>query len=180
LCFGFFYTPVVFLRGVLVAENLPRAHVRRLWFEYLLCVGFWALLLITVHLAGWRRPFLIGYLIPAFLAGNLQSLRKFTEHMGLLGSTILTTTRSVVDRSVVGRVLSESMMHIDYHGAHHQYAKIPHHRLPEAMGYVYGQGEEEVPVFPTYASAMWDMFKTLCNPRVGKQWVDYERSASGG
>jgi len=115
--------------------------------------------------------FLIGYMAPSIIAGNLQSLRKFTEHLGLLGDTILTTTRTVVDEKIVGRLMSESMLHIDYHGTHHRYAKLPYYNLPAATEFVYEGNTARVPIFPNYLSAMLDMARSLSNPRVGAQWL---------
>jgi hypothetical protein len=108
---------------------------------------------------------------PSIIAGNLQSLRKFTEHLGLLGDTILTTTRTVVDEKIVGRLMSESMLHIDYHGTHHRYAKLPYYNLPAATEFVYEGSSARVPIFPNYVSAMLDMARSLSNPRVGAQWL---------
>ena len=126
---------------------------------------------------GWWSEFAVAYLAPAIIAGNLQSLRKFTEHMGLLGSTILESTRTVVDPSLVGSALSESMLHVDYHGTHHRYAKVPYYNLPEATPFVYGTQSGDPRLFPNYASAMFDMVRSLSNPRFGRQWVADEPSA---
>jgi fatty acid desaturase len=174
LLFGYFYTPVIFLRGVLVAKGMPRAKARRLVHEYALCVGLWAAVAIAVIDFGVMEEFVVGYLIPALLAGNLQSLRKFTEHMGLLGHDVASTTRTVIDTSLPGRLLSASMLHIDLHGPHHRHAKIPHHRLPEATPITC---EEEMRdpasanVFASYFSAIWAMVRTLADPRIGVQWL---------
>lgn len=171
LCFGLLYTPIVFLHGVLAAKSIPRNQLRRIKWEYALCVAFWGVILTTIHLMGWWTMFLVGYVGPAAVAGNLQSLRKFTEHVGLFGNTILTVTRTVVDKSSVGSLLSESMLHIDYHGVHHRYAKIPYYNLPTATDYCFAEDVPKLPVFPSYLAAMWDMVKSLGNPRIGAQWL---------
>jgi fatty acid desaturase len=174
LLFGFFYTPVIFLRGVLVARQMPRAKARRLVHEYAFCAALWTAVVIAVIHFGVMTEFVIGYLIPALLAGNLQSLRKFTEHMGLLGHDVASTTRTVIDASLPGRLLSASMLHIDLHGPHHRHAKIPHHHLPEATPITY---EEELRdpasanVFASYFAAISAMVRTLADPRVGAQWL---------
>jgi fatty acid desaturase len=181
LVFGFFYTPVVFLRGVLVAERMPRSTARRLVVEYALCVVTWAAILGTVSQFGVWEYFLVGYFVPSLIAGNLQSLRKFTEHMGLLGHDVPSTTRTVIDPTLAGRLLSASMLHIDLHGPHHRYSKIPHHNLTEATPVVYEQElcqPEGANVFRSYAGAIWDMVKSLGNPRVGAQWLG-ERKPAG-
>jgi len=175
LFLGFFYTPILFLRGVLVAEQMPSSLRKRLLVEYGLAVLLWTTIVGTVaafELGSW---FLIGYLVPVFLAGNLQSVRKFTEHMGLLGSTTDTNTRSVIDKTLLGRFLSVTILHIDYHGPHHQYAKIPHYNLPAAaklLGTAQRCQIENEHVYRHYPHAIWDMLKTLANPRVGPQWLE--------
>jgi fatty acid desaturase len=175
LALGFIATPVLFLRGVLVAETMPRATKRRLVGEYALVVVTWAAVLGGVAWFGLWEPFLVGYLVPTWLAGNLQSWRKFTEHMGLLGHDVPTTTRTVVDETPVGRLLSATMLHIDYHGPHHEYAKIPHFNLPAATPVVFAEELKDpagANVFRSYPAAVWDMVKTLGDPRVGSQWVN--------
>lgn len=173
LLLGFFYTPIVFLRGVLVA-NLPRHTARRLFAEYALSAGFWTVTLVAIAYFGVWPYFLLGYLVPSMISGNLQSLRKFTEHMGLLGHDVPSTTRTVIDESLPGRVLSATMLHIDYHGPHHEYSKIPHFNLPEATPVVYEQELKEpaaANVFRSYPAAVWDMVRTLGDPKVGAQWI---------
>lgn len=171
LVFGFFYTPIVFLHGVLAARRIPKQQMRRIIWEYVLCVATWANVLYIIHINGWWEGFFIGYFVQALIAGNLQSIRKFTEHVGLLGDTILTTTRTVVDKQLIGNALSASMLRIDYHGTHHRYAKVPYYNLPVATPYVYDGSTAHEPIFPTYWHAMWDMFISLGNPRVGAQWT---------
>lgn len=176
LVFGFFYTPIVFLHGVLVAKKIPKPQVRRLIFEYANCVVTWGVILYVIYRNDWWEIFVVGYLVQAIIAGNLQSIRKFTEHVGLLGDSILTTTRTVVDKSLYGEGMSRSMLRIDYHGTHHRYAKVPYYHLPAATPWVYDGKVECVPIFPTYIAAMWDMFRTLGNPRVGSQWLKAEKA----
>jgi fatty acid desaturase len=174
LLFGYFYTPAIFLRGVLVAERLPRATARRLAVEYALCISFWIVLLTATISFGVTEEFIICYLIPAMLSGNLQSLRKFTEHVGLMGHDVPSTTRTVIDTSLAGRLLSASMLHIDLHGPHHLHAKIPHFRLPEATPLAYEEelcDPESANVYPSYFAAIRAMARTLPNPRVGVQWL---------
>jgi fatty acid desaturase len=174
LLLGFFVTPALFLRGVWMAERLPRPVARRLVAEYALCVVAWGLGLSAIGYFGVWGEFVVGYLAPSLIAGNLQSLRKFTEHLGLLGQDVPSTTRTVLDPSVAGRLLSASLLHIDLHGVHHRRAKIPHFRLPEAVPVVY-EHELSNPaganLFRSYPAAIWAMLKTLGDPRVGTQWL---------
>lgn len=171
LLLGFFYTPFLFLRGVLAGDRIPRHQTIRIMWEYGLCAVMLVSVLGMVAYFGWWEQYTVAYLVPAVIAGNLQSLRKFTEHLGLLGDSILTLTRTVVDPSQPGKLLSDTMMHIDYHGTHHRYARLPYYNLPPATPYVYDGSNRTVPIFPTYLSAMLDMARSLGNPRVGSQWL---------
>jgi fatty acid desaturase len=178
LLVGFFYTPVIFLRGVLVErDRLPRNVTRRLASEYLACLALWGLVLAAVSASGVWEVFLVGYLVPSLLSGNLQSLRKFVEHMGLFGTDVPTTTRTVVPVTTTGRILSYTMLHIDHHGPHHLHPKIPQDRLPEALPLVYADelhDPAKANVFPSYAAAIADMVRSLADPRVGAQWLKTE------
>ena len=50
-----------------------------------------------------RTWLLVLYAIPAIVAGDMHSLRKYIEHMGLTGSTVLGLTRTVVPSGRPGR-----------------------------------------------------------------------------
>ncbi|MBL9124215.1 MAG: fatty acid desaturase [Planctomycetaceae bacterium] len=171
LTIGYFYTPVIFLRGVLVGENLPPRERRRIWIEYAAIAATWCVVLPVVAWHGWWTELAVLYLVPSILSGNLQSLRKFTEHLGLLGSSILETTRTVVDPSLIGTTFSEAMLHIDHHATHHRWAKMPHYNLPLATPAVYEGQPRHLPLFSSYAAAMLDMARSLGNPRIGRQWL---------
>jgi len=181
LCCGLFYTPFTFLRAVLIAERLPQSTRLRLTVEYVLIAMLWGVILATVAFLHAWEAFLVGVLIPFWIAGNLHSLRKFVEHMGLLGDDVASGTRTVVDSTRLGKIVSHSMLHIDFHGPHHSYAKIPFFRLPEATALLYSASEpnrETENFYPSYAAALWDMLKTIPNPRVGMQWAKSD-AASG-
>lgn len=171
LTVGFYYSPFIFLRGVLVGGNIPRRERVRMLVEYAAIVAAWGCLLTLVAWRGWWTELTVAYLVPATLAGNMQSLRKFTEHLGLMGDSILTVTRTVVDPSLVGEAVSESMLHVDHHGTHHRYAKVPYYNLPSATSLVYDDQTAALPIFSSYASAMLDMAGSLGNPRIGRQWI---------
>jgi fatty acid desaturase len=170
---AFVYGPVLYLRAVVVGQRrISRAEGKRMLGGYALCVATWGATLGAVHALGWWQPFVVGYLVPLFLAANLQALRKYVEHVGLFGDTILTATRTVAATGLVGHTFSGSLFHILHHGTHHRYAKVPCYNLPAATPYVYGQGEPTVPVYSSYLHATLDMLRTLGNPRVGRQWLE--------
>jgi fatty acid desaturase len=114
---------------------------------------------------------LVMYLLPAGLAGFMQSLRKYVEHMGLTGATVLSSTRSVVNPGLMGRFLDFTLSHEPFHGVHHKFARLPHAFLPEfTEDLMPGNPTEHAP-FPTYGHALWDMLPTLLDPKIGSQWL---------
>jgi len=115
------------------------------------------------------------YLIPALLAGFMQSLRKYVEHMGLMGSTILESTRSVVATGPVGRLLAFTMFNEPFHGVHHKYARLPQKVLPEFTELLEPITQKEVAPYPSYFQALCDMVHSLGNPRMGAQWKKAEK-----
>jgi fatty acid desaturase len=96
----------------------------------------------------------------------------------MLGDDVPTLTRTVVASGWLGHLLSESMLHIDVHGIHHRYAKIPHFRLPEAVRHVYDSREQATAIQTSYGQALLEMLGTLGNPRVGKQWLPHAKASS--
>ena len=80
----------------------------------------WALILTAAALLHLWSYFLCLYFIPAFIAGNLQSWRKYIEHVGMTGATVNSATRSIVADDPVGRFVSFTLLHEPFHGVHHQ------------------------------------------------------------
>ena len=172
LFLGLFFTPFLFLRAFLRRNSSiqNRAVRRRIWIELaitatwsgasLAAVAWWSLWYYCVML----------YLIPALLAGFMQSLRKYIEHMGLTGSTILASTRSVVATGVLGRFLAFTMFNEPYHGVHHMYAGLPQLALPDFTGLLEPTAPDDVAPYSSYYRALCDMVGSLGNPRIGAQW----------
>jgi fatty acid desaturase len=174
LTLGITYTPILCLRTFLRAGSPVRsvAERRRVSYEYLLMVAIWTAIVSCVawfHV--WRHLFVL-YVVPGIFAGNMHSLRKYSEHMGMLGSSVLGKTRSVVASGPLGRLVSFSLFNITYHGVHHRYAKIPQARLPEFTALLEPTCDDEVPAYTSYRSALMDMLRSLSDPRVGSQWVE--------
>ena len=173
LFLGVIYTPLTFLRAVIVHGGFSSKHGRRIALEYALMIAVWAVVLTLIALNNAWIGFAVGYLVPAAIAGFFQTLRKFIEHMGLFGNTPLTLTRSVIGKGAISRLLSLTMLHEDNHGAHHVFPKVPHQQLPEAIHHMYESPlyEPRQPIYSSYLHAMVDMLPHLLNPRVGSQWL---------
>jgi fatty acid desaturase len=169
---GLVYTSALFLRAFLrpgtVIRN--RATRRRIWIEMAGIVAVWT---VVVTAAAWWNLWLyllVMYLVPAWLAANMQSLRKYIEHLGMTGSTALGLTRSVYPPSLLGRLVSVSMFHEPFHGIHHRFPQLPHEALPQLPGLVLPDSAGEKAPFASYRAALWDMLPSLSDPRIGPQW----------
>lgn len=134
-------------------------------------VCFWTVVLaFTAWFHAWNY-LLIGYGMPALLAGNMHSLRKYIEHMGLTGSKVRTLTRSVVSDSLLGRLFAFSMFNIQFHGIHHHFGSMPQASLPRFAVLLFPVAEERG-TYRNYAAALLEMIPTLADPRVGSQWLE--------
>ena len=176
LTLGVLYTPMLCFRTFFRA-NSPvhgRAARRRVWLELAIMVVVWSgIVALTAWFGVWKY-LLWTFVIPGVLAGDMHSLRKYIEHMGLTGSTILSSTRSIVAHGFVGRLFAFSLFNINYHGIHHRYAKIPQARLPEFTAMLEPTEQGEVPPYSNYQTAFWEMIRSLADPRVGAQWLRRE------
>jgi fatty acid desaturase len=167
------WSPFLFLRAFLRRDTAIRDHrVRRLvWLELCGMVLFWSLITwFAVSLDG-LAVLVVGYLVPAYLAGNVQSLRKYVEHVGLTGARGIALTRSVRDPSALGRFLSRLLFNEPFHDVHHLYPKVPQEALP-AVAAAEGPLPSDLRVFPTYTAAFIDLLRTLGDPKFGKAWAE--------
>lgn len=180
LFFGLFHTPAVFLRTFLRKGSPIRSKKvrRRIWREFIGMAIFWTIIVSFVAWQGAWKYFLWMYFIPGFIAGNLQSWRKYIEHVGLTGSTIRSATRSIVADSWSGKLVSFTLLHEPFHGVHHQRAGIPHAELPLHRKDLLPENDEELAPFPSYTHAMWHLIQCLRDPRVGAQWHRQPRAAA--
>ena len=172
LTVGLLYTPFIFLRSFLRAGSPIRSKKvrRRVWAELALIVLVWTCILVAVARFNAWLYFVGMYLVPAYLAANLQSWRKYIEHVGLTGGTVKSSTRSIVSEGWPGRLLAFTLLHEPYHGVHHQRAGLPHAELPQYTAALVPTTPEETCPYPSYRSALLDLMHSLADPRVGAQW----------
>ena len=172
LNFGLFYGPFVFFRAFFSSPSPVRSRRvrRRVWAELALMVVIWSLILGTVAAFGLWKYFIAMYLVPALLAANLQSWRKYIEHVGLTSDTVNGSTRSIVAKSWLGRLLAFSLLHEPFHGVHHQKAGLPHSVLPQYAEKLEPKNPGERRPYPSYRNALLDLIRSLADPRVGPQW----------
>lgn len=170
LAAGWIFTPMLYsIRTAQAWPSLARTLQGRLFLEWLFLLGLWTVLLVVIEITGTWTWFLIGHLVPTWIAGTVQTIRKFTEHVGMFGDTILDMTRTVVYTHPISQAASRSQLHVEHHGTHHRWPGIPYHRLPEATAIIYGDSQPG-PTYSSHWAAIRDMLPHLLNPRVGPQW----------
>jgi fatty acid desaturase len=177
LTVGLIYSPILFLRIFFRKNSSIRSPKvrRRIWAELALGAVFWTTVLAAVAFWGVWKYWFWMYLVPAVIAANLQSWRKYVEHVGLIGNTANSSTRSIVPRSWLGRVFAYTLLHEPYHGVHHQHAGLPHTALPQFASMLAPKNPGERVPFMSYRHALPDLIRSLANPRVGAQWCNSPR-----
>jgi fatty acid desaturase len=177
LALGLFFTPFLFLRSFLrngTPVRKPEVR-RRVWLEFAFMAAYWiASVSGVIYFDVWRL-YLAGFLAPAILAGNFQSLRKYIEHMGMTGATVLGNTRSIIPSTSAGKAFAFSVFNIHYHGVHHKYAQMHAAAMPEFAEELEPQRDDEPAPFANYWQALCHMAAGLANPRVGSQWLKAEK-----
>lgn len=180
---GIIFTPLLFLRAFLRKGTVVKdaATRRRVWAELTLIAVVWAAVISDTAASGHWLNFMTGTLIPAILAGNVQSWRKYVEHVGLTANDQAGGTRSIDAPGPVGRLLSDLMLHEPYHGVHHRYAALPHAALPahrDVLPVADPDHPEQPLLFPSYLAATADMLRCLPDPKVGGQWLKSETASA--
>ncbi len=172
LMFGTLWTPGVFLRAFLRPGSLIRepAVRRRIWLELALIIATWSTVLTMVAVMGWWKCFLIGFALPSWLAGNMQAVRKYIEHLGLTANDPIGLTRSIVAPGPLGKLMSFTLLHEPYHGVHHRYGGLRHSTLPRFADVLPERDDKQRLLFPSYRRACLDMVKSLRDPKIGGQW----------
>lgn len=169
---GLFFTPFLFARMFFRRNSFIRNRKvrRRVWKEFALIAVFWTLVIFAVAWFDLWTWFWWLYLLPGLLAGNMQSWRKYIEHIGLSGHTAKSATRTIISDTWSGRILSLTLLHEPFHAVHHIRAGLPHYELPLHAASLVPTVEGEVTPFPNYWSAIKHLLNNLSDPRVGSHW----------
>lgn len=177
LTLGMFFTPFLFMRTFLRKGSPIRSKKvrKRIWKEFALMAVVWPIILTAIAWFDLWKYFLWMYFIPTFIAGNLQSWRKYIEHVGLTGSTVNSGTRNIVAKGWGGRLMAFSLLHEPYHGLHHLHVGLPHAELPRLAPELEPTHPDEIHPFPSYRHAVLHLLRSLADPRVGSQWNDRAR-----
>lgn len=172
LTLALFYTPFLFIRTFLRKNSPIRAKKvrRRIWMEFALMIAVWTTLLSLVAFFGVWKYFLWMFLVPGFVAANLQSVRKYIEHVGMTGDTPNSATRSIVAPTWMGKLVAFTLLHEPFHGVHHENPGLPHAELPLHVAGLAPKEPNDVPPFPSYRHAFLHLLRSLADPKVGPQW----------
>jgi len=172
LNFGLFYTPYLFWRLFFSSSSpvkSPKVR-KRIWMELILGLLIWAIAIGVTAAYGLWAFLLLNYFVPAYIAGNLQSWRKFIEHVGLSGHSARSATRSIIADTWAGKLVSLTLLHEPLHGIHHIKSSLPHSDLPAHVSWLEASEEGDTEPFPNYWAAFQDLLRCLPDPRVGRQW----------
>ena len=178
---GLIFSPLIFLRAFLRPNSQirnPRVR-RRIWAELALSAAVWTGVLWAVNRGEAWKYFAWMYLAPAFLAANLQSWRKYVEHVGMTGTTVNSMTRSIVAQTWMGRFVALTLLHEPFHGVHHQRAGLSHAELPQRVSDLLPKAPGERAPYLSYRDALGDLLRSLANPRAGAQWNAAAKNAAG-
>lgn len=159
----YIYGRIFYAKGTPLKDAALRGRIAR---EYMLMAAFWGSVIGLVAWNGWWGEFVLVYLVPAWLTGVFQTLRKFTEHLGLPASNAMAGARTVVAEGVVGQFAGWTSFHISQHGLHHKYPQMPHGNLRKAFHKLEADAHAG-PVFPHYWAAVRDMLPHLLRPGIG-------------
>jgi fatty acid desaturase len=177
LTMGIFFTPFLFVRTFLRDGSPIRNKKlrRRVWSEYIATVVVWIVVLSLVGYFHLWTYFLWLHVAPAWLAANMQSVRKYVEHVGLTGGTVNSSTRSIVTEGWMAAFLNFTLLHEPYHGVHHWRSGLPHPQLPRHRAALEPTVPEERPPFRSFGAAVYDTLINLADPKVGAQWLGVTR-----
>jgi|SRR5579872_2690206 len=171
LLLGFMTAPYVYGRIYFSAKSPIVSPELRIAIrnEYLLSAAFWG---IIVGLVAWFNVwhgFLTIWVLPHWVAGVLQTGRKFTEHLGMKSFDPLLGTRTVIGETAWTRFCTKANFDIFIHGPHHRHPRMPHAELASKMhDYIQKSPETHYPVYATYTRAATAMLPALLtNPGVG-------------
>ena len=148
---------------------ITEASRRIIRLEYIAAIAAWLTTAAVVTWTGSWIGFLEVWLIPLTLAGFLQTLRKFTEHLGMSSFDPLLGTRTVRGHNWLTKLTSFLNFDIFVHGPHHRHPRVAHTSLGELMDdYIEANPDRELPVYSTYLAASLAMLPWLIrNPGVG-------------
>jgi len=176
-------SPIIYGRLFWTGDKSLKDDVRKAIRREYIAMGIsWAVIVIAIALAmhnGWFdwREFNPVWLLPLVISYMFNTIRKFTEHLGMPSIDPVEGTRTVMGDNFVTRLCSYFNWDISIHGPHHRYPRAKHYELePKLRQLEAAAGDTRLPVFSTYSAAIWHMLPNLWhNPAVGQTARQGER-----
>ncbi|AMV16920.1 fatty acid desaturase family protein [Planctomyces sp. SH-PL14] len=167
---GLATSPLVYGRIYWSRQSPLSPEVRRqITFEYLASLVFWGAVIAGVAYYGQWWNFTLAVMLPWWMAGVMQTMRKFTEHLGMSSFDPLEGTRTVHGGNVITRVCSYLNSDIFVHGPHHRSPMVTADELDTFATELRTQQERKLPFYRTYFAATWAMLPhLLLNPGCGE------------
>ena len=162
----FIYGRIFFHRNSPITDLRIRRTIRR---EYLLAAAVWSIFLTLIYVTNAWHVHSKGTVGPMWLAGFLQTGRKFTEHLGMSSLDPMLGTRTVLPSRWLLRLSSFFNFEIFVHGLHHRHPRAAYDTLKSRMQHYIGSNPNtSFPVYENYLSATRDMLPHLIhNPGCG-------------
>lgn len=142
---------------------------RTIAWEYVGIVAVWAAIWGFTTWAGLWHDHARNVLLPMYLAAFAQTIRKFTEHLGMASFDPLLGTRTVLPRKWLLRLSSFLNFDIFIHGPHHRHPRLVHTGLEEKLDeYRHANPDIAYPAYERYWQATLAMLPNLWrNPGCG-------------
>ncbi len=143
-----------------------RATIRN---EYLGILAVWGAVWTYTTLTHQWPGHLIAIILPMYVAAFMQTVRKFTEHLGMASFDPLQGTRTVLPRKWVLRLSSFLNFDIFIHGPHHRHPRLTHNKLESKLDeYRDANPHVAYPTYERYWKAMLAMAPSMIfNPGCG-------------
>lgn len=163
---AYIYGRIYFHKNSPLKNPKLRATIRN---EYILCAVIWGSLVASVTYFGVWTDFARAWLLPSYLAGYFQAIRKFTEHLGMASYDPMLGTRTVIGDNLFTRFCTYVNFDIFVHGPHHRHPRVAHAQLEVKMhDYMQQNPQATYPVFESYWQAIRHMLPSMLkNPGVG-------------
>jgi len=183
---GVFTAPYIYGR-ISFSKTARLTPAEKKWIprEYALTALFWTCVGVAVGMAihfGYYqpKPEHALFLLPLVISPMINTLRKFTEHVGMESVDPVLGTRTVCGKDWLTTACSYFLFDISVHGPHHRYPKVRGGQLKNKLKEMQQKDpERDIPVYRSYWHVLIDTLPRLwTNPAVGtERWPQHQAEA---
>lgn len=172
---GVVTAPYIYGRVYFDRQSGLKPELRKtIGLEYLAQIVVWGIMIGSFVWAIRKEVIVLDQLrlvwfLPLLISPMFNTIRKFTEHLGMKSTDPIQGTRTVIGNNLITRLSSYFNFDLHIHGPHHRYPKVHATELePRLKTLQQAAPEVSIPLFSTYAAAVLDMLPNLWKyPRVG-------------